>query len=406
MPDSLHKINLRSCHHKLKVKNFRKIFNFYVCEERNSCPKDKGLEIKCALDIANTGNCIALKKLASDAIENIGYVVRSVEWRIVWLNNEGYVINIEGKKRRETTDLHHITDHCKIIPLEFDVPPKATKPYTQRGSSWSDCPLERLFSSLDEKIFPIDIPERPESLCGTLEHKIQNGRIRNKPLIHENLLVRAGLTDKIITRDKYCEIEVEYTYSQNDKEYVVRGHPDAILKIVDKKTDKLKGLCILDFKHARYGSSESPSIRLQMLNYAIAVAQMRKLNPEYFLLISAKSPQEVHADSWRETQLIMTEIPNTADNLRIKELHENLVKYEGLQRLMLHDTKAANSTKAEYKAKPKDGCFTRGRDYDKPCYKKEICDFLLEKVNTENTTIMNILKDNGWLSKDVAYHQI
>lgn len=405
MPSYSHeKIEPKACHRKLNVKGFRKKFNFYLCEARNSCPKDIGIKTTCALDLANTGGCIALKKLASDTIENIGYAIRSVEWRIVWLNSVGYVINIEGKKRRETTDLYHITDHCRIVPLEFETPPKATKPYVQRGSSWSNCPLERLLSSLDENVFPIKIPVRPESLCGTLEHKIQNGRFESKPLIHENLLVKASLADKLITRNKYCELEVEYTYLQDGKDYTVRGHPDAILQIVDKNTNDLEGIGILDFKHARYGSSESPSYKSQMLTYALAVAQMRKLTPKYFLLVSVKSPLEKHPDSWRETEPLMTLIPNTEDNWRIKELHENLVKHEGLQRQMLNDTKEANYNRTGYERKPKNGCLTKGRDYDKPCYKKEVCDFLLEQANSKNTTIKTILKDNDWLPKDLAYH--
>lgn len=396
-------IDFRACPHKIKAKDFHRKFNFYLCECRDHCPKDANLsEPKCALDIANTGEKTALGWLAKEAIEHIGYGMRSVEWRVVWMNNISWVVNVEGEERKKTHDLRRITNRCRILPFEFPYATKFKEKIHQRASAQQDCQLERFFALLDKDVFPIEIPVRPESVGGTLEHKIENWRFPEERLMQEELLVRAGLTDKSIQRNKYCEQEVQYQFHHDGSEYFVKGHPDAILKIADGD-GKLEGICILDFKHAQYSSSEKPGYKMQMLTYALAVTQMFNLKPEYFLLISQRSPFGERPDSWRKTQCLMTKIKNDPNNDMIKGLQAGIAIYAKLQYSAITDRKNATFCRQRYESQSKDGCFTRGRDYDKPCYQKELCDFLLAESEAKKMTILELLKKNSWLPKHSAY---
>ena len=397
-------VEFRACPHQIKTKDFRRKFNFYLCECRDYCPKDrKQTSLKCALDLACTGEKEALEWLSKEAVEHIGYGIRSVEWRIVWLNTVSWVINVEGGEREKKHDLRRITNRCKIVPFEFPYKTEFKEKIHQRASAQQDCELERFFALLDKDVFPIEIPVRPESIGGALEHKIENGRFSENELMHEGMLARVGLTEKIIPRDKYCEQEVQYKFNFDGLEYIVKGHPDAVLKIVENSTKNIEGICILDFKHAQYSSSEKPGYKLQLLTYALAVTQMFNLKPEYFLLVTQRSPYGERPDSWRKTQCLMTKVQNNPDNRLIKELQEGVAEYAKLQYAAIADGKNARACKSKYESKSKDGCFTRGRDYDKPCYQKELCDFLLNKSENQKTTILNLLRKKRWLPGVSAY---
>lgn len=418
-------IDLKPCHHAAKVEGLEVKFNFYHCEIRDTCVRDRYKSLvdnrfrfegawdllenegwpTCALDLANTCSRVGLKKLAEEAIEKIGYTVRSVEWRILWLNTQPGVINIEGEPEPRTTDLIHINKRCKIIPLEFAQKPEITKPYHLRSSSaFYECTLERFLACLNKQSLPIEITDGPISLAGRDEHELQNGKIPDSQLIHENLLVEAGLVDKPIPREKYCEIKLEYDYVAPDgKSYVTRGKPDAILKIIDKKTGNLEGLCILDFKHAQYGSYEKPAYKMQMLSYALAVTQMLNINPKYFLLISQRSPFEEHPDSWRKPSLLLTMVPNNPSNKIIQEFHRGIEKYVGFIWDTVTNIDVAAHCKENFEARVKDGCCTKGRDFNQVCFQKTLCDYLLGRMSEENTSLLDLLKANKWLPPNLAY---
>lgn len=393
---------LGSCTKVLQFGDEKIPFDFYLCERHGVDPCKQPGEL-CAFDVAqNHCEPEGIKALAQ-ACKDTGYAVRPKDWREAWLQHVCWLVNIEGEGPRRVFSAKHTTNRCRIELITKLKNYEAQKPYQQRSSAFDDCYLFRVWANILKNNLPKKFEETIDAKLGTAEHKLQNWqppRTDENTFMHNQILKFGGI--KPVPRANN-EVELEYSIMRDGKTYTVRGHADGLLAFVNQWQEK-EGIAVYDFKHAVYRSSESNKFKLQMLSYCLAVAQILNLEPKYFRLISLRTPFGRVPYAKRQTQPLMTQIPNKPTNEYIKLLHSEMTEGVEKQRELLGNLVDAQDYKSVQHSKKCNGCLTRfntrTRKYDGECFSKKVCDFIFEAAQEQKVPPGHLLRKNNWVPED------
>ncbi len=385
--------------------------DFFLCERTHDCVVDKNNGQTCTYHIAGQQNAIVLAAVRENCWKK-GYKLAPIEHLIVRLQEADWPVTILGKGRGRLLSMRRITNNCRFEPLE--IRHTLAYDYAARASAQDSCPAFNILSNIVEKNLPFEPKPNLISQMGTCEHALQ----LNEPTGHEHDFVhRSILTDIKLTpvpRQKYCECALEAKITatgekitptqtggemngqKNMSHFIIRGHSDALLKVVDN-FGNVEGLAAIDCKHRQYNSmKEIQSFVRQTLIYAIAAAQIANIEPKYYLLVTVRSPfgeMEGHA---RKQKPVITMIPNEPTNLELLGLKAYLKRSLQRQERILASTISFAREKGKQEKLKAGGCFRRG-DGHQICFKKEVCDYLASAVKESQQPLGTILAQNNYV---------
>ncbi len=378
-------IELRPC-----IQNANGIpLDFLHCERTDSCILQLGVpahEKSCAQRVAEKIDVETLAGLRTAALRK-GYKISPIEALIARLQTADWPATIVGDGRDRDISLSRINKTHKFIPLEIDY--AAAAHYAARASAQDACQIANILSNIAEEKLPFTPKPSRIGQIGTAEHAMQLTQI-GENCAHNEIWLELG--QRPVPRNKYCEKELEARLEISGKEIAIRGHADALLKIIDAKNN-IRGIMVIDLKHRQYSSQrELEYFVRQTLIYGIAASQITGIQPEYYLLVTARSPFGDRPGYSRKQVPVITLIKNAPDNEAIIDLESWLTHGLKKQAQLLASRKSWLYEKSRQEKLKTGGCLRRG-DGTGICFKKEVCDFAANNIKNSGRTAEEILKN-------------
>ncbi|MBI2040478.1 MAG: hypothetical protein HYT16_00050 [DPANN group archaeon] len=260
---------------------------FLLCERTDRCVLQLNIpasEKSCAQHVAEKIDAETLAALHA-ATSKKGYKIAPIEFLIARLQNSDWPVTIVGEGCGRDVPLTRINKTYRFVPLELDY--HAVAHYAARASAQDACLIFNVLSNVAEKELPFKPKPSLIGQIGTSEHALQLTQFGDD-CAHNEIWQELG--QQPMPRTKYCEKELEARLEISGKEVVIRGHADALLKIIDSENN-VRGIMVVDLKHRQYNSQmELEYFVRQTLIYGIAASQITEIVPEYYLLVTARSP--------------------------------------------------------------------------------------------------------------------
>ncbi|MBW3010994.1 hypothetical protein KY326_02135 [Candidatus Woesearchaeota archaeon] len=345
--------------------------NIFRCEYGEEC-EVIGKPGPCTADYMDTMDPDKIEILELDCKQE-GYTCVRIEGELLFLNS-GYDTDIDGFGKDKGSFLHQMRGDI-LIPFPGKMP--IGEFFHIRASEFGGrCGLAKLISKFRPE-FMEQFSDSELSIAGTIRHEICNTQPEGD-FIHNRTLGLYG--SPVFRSEDYCEQVMEYVMTVDGRQRVLRGHSDGVLR-------KSESIGILDFKRILKGGYEKPSIRIQLLIYALAKEQHENrlrlrigedvVRYDPFYLISVKRPfPPAKSGTQRKPMYHITKIDRDASGAAMFFAQFRNVVAESFQEQLelIEDPEAVLKEIAENRAK--DICTMKGQ----LCFNYEVCNMLREMV--------------------------
>lgn len=345
--------------------------NIFRCEFGDEC-ETVGKPGPCAADYIDTMDPEQIAILERDCIEE-GYTCTGIEAELLFLKND-YDTDIDGFGK-DKGSFRHQMQGGRLMPFPGHMP--AGNIFHLRASEFGGrCRLAKLISKFRPE-FMQQFPDSELSIAGSIRHEICNTQPEGD-FIHNRTLEEFG--SPVFRRETYCEQVMEYVMTVDGRQRVIRGHSDGVLRMDGS-------IGILDFKRLLKGAYEKPSIRVQLLVYALAKEQHEnrlrlrrgedvvRYDPFYLLTVKRPFPP-AKSGTQRKPMYHITKIDRDASGAA-----EFFSRFQGTvaesfqeQLELLEDPEAVLKEIEENREK---GICTLK---DRACFNYPVCDKLLELI--------------------------
>ncbi|MBI4095421.1 MAG: hypothetical protein HY438_01020 [DPANN group archaeon] len=366
--------------------------DFLLCERTDRCVASTKSGKNCAYHVAQTITPQTIAELSRLASQK-GYAIAPIEALIARLQTADWPVTILGMGRPRDFPLTAITKTHRFVPLKLNY--SATSNYVARASAQDACPIFNILANVIEERLPFKPKPSLIGQIGTAEHAMQLTQLGD--CAHNEILEEIGLP--ATSRQDYCERELETRLEVSGRDIIVKGHADCLLKIINS-SDETKGLAVIDLKHRQFNSTvEISSFVRQMLIYGIAASQITGIVPEYYLVISVRSPFGERPGYKRRQKPVITKIQNDSDSGMIAELKSYLGRSLKSGEKILASPLSLAREKGRQERMKSAGCFGRG-DGNQICFKKEVCDYLAAQAREKQQPLVQILAENNYVPKN------